>query len=84
MLVEIKGGGLGRKKKGVVEMAAALGEDDMGPASNHRPSAQILFDIPYATNTFVFLDEDPTLMKETEKGEPGSFLITDLGGLPGI
>ena len=83
LLVEIKGGAWAGKK-GVVEMAAALGEADMGTWLSsivHRHKS--CFNTPYATNTFVFLDEDPTLMKETEKDEPG-FLISDLGGLLGF
>ena len=65
-------------------MAAALGEADMGTWLSsivHRHKS--CFNTPYATNTFVFLDEDPTLMKETEKDEPG-FLISDFGGLLGF
>ncbi len=83
LLVKIKDGAWAGKK-GVVEMAAALGEVDMGtwlsPIVHRHKSC---FNTPYATNTFVFLDEDPALMKETEKGEPG-FLISDLGGLLGF
>ncbi|MBI5603808.1 MAG: hypothetical protein HY879_10665 [Deltaproteobacteria bacterium] len=83
LLNRIKGGACAGKK-GVVEMATALGEDDMGAWLSpivHRHKA--CFNTPYATNTFLFLDEDPSLMKETEKTDPG-FLITDLGGLLGF
>jgi aldehyde:ferredoxin oxidoreductase len=41
------------------------------------------FNTPLPTNTFVFLDEDPKLLKESEKEETG-FLITDVYGLLGF
>lgn len=82
-LEQIKGGAWAGKK-GMVEMASALGEPEMetwlSPIVHRHKSC---FNTPYATNTFVFLDEAPALMKETEKGEPG-FLISDLGGLLGF
>ena len=71
-------------KKGIAEIAAALGETDvpewLAPIT-HRHRA--CFNTPYATNTFVYLDEDPRMLQETEEAEPG-FLITDLYGLLGF
>ncbi len=71
-------------KQGIADLLIALGEGDakewLGPLVHRHKSC---FNTPYATNTFVFIDEDPTLMKETEKEEPG-FLITDLYGLLGF
>jgi aldehyde:ferredoxin oxidoreductase len=83
LLDQIKGGAWAGKK-GVVEMLAALGEEDgqtwLSPIVHRHKSC---FNTPYATNTFVFLDEDPKLMKETDKTDPG-FLISDVGGLLGF
>jgi aldehyde:ferredoxin oxidoreductase len=71
-------------KQGIGDMLAALGEGDakewLGPLVHRHRSC---FNTPYASNTFVFIDEDPGLMKETEKEEPG-FLLTDLYGLLGF
>jgi aldehyde:ferredoxin oxidoreductase len=68
-------------KKGIAEIAVAIGEGDvpkwLAPLVHRHLSC---FNTPFPTNTFVFLDEDPKLLKETEKKEPG-FLITDLYGL---
>lgn len=71
-------------KKGIAQIAAALGEEDMGDWIEplvHRHMA--CFNTPFPTNTFVFLDEDPGLLKETEVEEPG-FLLTDIYGLLGF
>jgi len=71
-------------KKGIAEIAVAIGEGDvpkwLAPLVHRHLSC---FNTPFPTNTFVFLDEDPKLLKETEKKEPG-FLITDLYGLLGF
>jgi aldehyde:ferredoxin oxidoreductase len=71
-------------KKGISEIAVAIGEEDvlkwLAPLVHRHLSC---FNTPFPTNTFVFLDEDPKLLKETEKKEPG-FLITDLYGLLGF
>jgi len=71
-------------KKGIEEIPAAVGEEDVqkwvSPIVHRRLSC---FNTPFPTNTFVFLDEDPKLLKETEKKEPG-FLITDIFGLLGF
>ena len=83
LLTEIKKGPWAGKK-GIAEIAAALGETDvpewLAPIT-HRHRA--CFNTPYATNTFVYLDEDPRMLQETEEAEPG-FLITDLYGLLGF
>ena len=71
-------------KKGIPELSVAIGEEDiqnwLGPLVHRHPSC---FNTPFSTNTFVFLDEDPKLLKESEKEEPG-FLITDIYGLLGF
>lgn len=71
-------------KKGMAEILSFLGEKDcpewLQPIT-HRHKA--CFNTPYATSTFVFLDEDPQLMKESSVDEPG-FLLTDLTGLLGF
>jgi aldehyde:ferredoxin oxidoreductase len=71
-------------KKGIEEIPAVIGEEDvqkwLGPIVHRHLSC---FNTPFPTNTFVFLDEDPKLFKETEKKEPG-FLITDIQGLLGF
>jgi aldehyde:ferredoxin oxidoreductase len=71
-------------KKGIEEIPTAIGEEDirkwLAPLVHRHQSC---FNTPYPTNTFVFLDEDPNLLKESEKKEPG-FLITDVYGLLGF
>jgi len=71
-------------KKGIEEIPVAIGEEDirkwLGPLVHRHQSC---FNTPFSTNTFVFLDEDPKLLKESEKEEPG-FLITDVYGLLGF
>jgi aldehyde:ferredoxin oxidoreductase len=71
-------------KKGIEEIPAAIGEEDiqkwLAPLVHRHQSC---FNTPFPTNTFVFLDEDPKLLKESEKEEPG-FLITDVYGLLGF
>jgi aldehyde:ferredoxin oxidoreductase len=71
-------------KKGIAEIPVAIGEEDirkwLDPLVHRHPSC---FNTPFPTNTFVFLDEDPKLLKESEKKEPG-FLITDVYGLLGF
>jgi aldehyde:ferredoxin oxidoreductase len=64
--------------RGIAAMPAALGEEDIGgwlQPLTHKHMA--CFNTPVPTNTFVFLDEDPTLLKETTVQEPG-FLLTDI------
>jgi aldehyde:ferredoxin oxidoreductase len=72
------------EKRGVTEIPVATGEEDirkwLAPLVHRHQSC---FNTPFPTNTFVFLDEDPGLLKESEKKEPG-FLVTDLYGLLGF
>ncbi len=76
--------GASADKKGIAEIAVAIGEEDirkwLAPLVHRHQSC---FNTPFPTNTFVFLDEDPGLLKESEKKEPG-FLVTDLYGLLGF
>jgi aldehyde:ferredoxin oxidoreductase len=71
-------------KKGIGDICTAIGEEDikawLAPIV-HRHSA--CYNTPYATNTFVFLDEDAQKLTEPEISEPG-FLITDIFGLIGF
>jgi aldehyde:ferredoxin oxidoreductase len=64
--------------QGIAAAAATLGEEDLsewlGPIT-HRHMA--CFNTPVATNTFIFMDEDPALLKESSVAEPG-FLLTDI------
>jgi len=67
--------------KGIATMAAAMGEADIEgwlKPLTHKHMA--CFNTPVPTNTFVFLDEDPALLKETSVAEPG-FLLTDISPL---
>lgn len=83
LLSEIKKGPWAGKK-GIPDLAAALGEEGVAgwldPITHRHKSC---FNTPFATNTFVFLDEDPRLFQEPEGGEPG-FLINDVYGLLGL
>jgi len=69
------------EKQGIAAAAAALGEADLsdwlGPLT-HRHMA--CFNTPVATNTFIFTDEDPSLLKESAVVEPG-VLLTDISPL---
>lgn len=71
-------------KKGIAEIGVAIGEEDVpkwiAPLVHRHVSC---FNTPFPSNTFVFLDEDPGLLKESEKNEPG-FLVTDIDGLLGF
>ncbi len=68
-------------KKGIAEIASAMGESDvkewLAPIV-HRHSADYF--TPYATNTAVFLDEDPKRVEESKVAEPG-VLISDVPAL---
>jgi aldehyde:ferredoxin oxidoreductase len=83
LLLTLKAGAFAGKK-GIAEISAATGEEDiqkwLGPLVHRHQSC---FNTPFPTNTFVFLDEDPKLLKESEKQEPG-FLLTDVYGLLGF
>ena len=71
-------------KKGIADMSVALGDEDLtdwlAPIT-HRHSAD--FFTPYATNTALFLDEDPGLVEESKVDEPG-VLVSDLFALVGL
>ncbi len=71
-------------KKGIGQILIALGEEDMetwlAPIVHRHKSC---FNTPYATNTFVFLDDDPKLMKEPERADPG-VLLSGIEGLLGL
>jgi aldehyde:ferredoxin oxidoreductase len=77
-------GGAWSGKKGIADLLAAAGDDDfpgwLAPIIHRHKSC---FNTPYATNTFVFLDEDPKRMTEPETPEPG-FLLTSMPGLSGF
>lgn len=68
-------------KKGIAEIASALGEAGitawLAPIV-HRHSADYF--TPYATNTSVFLDDDPKRLEESKVAEPG-VLISDVPAL---
>jgi len=66
------------EKKGIAPILEALGHEGvaqwMGPVT-HRHSADYF--TPYATNTALFLDEDPGLLKESDNDEPG-VIVSDI------
>jgi aldehyde:ferredoxin oxidoreductase len=67
--------------RGIAAAAAHLGAEDIGEwlePLTHKHMA--CFNTPVATNTFVFMDEDPALLKESAVPEPG-FLLTDISPL---
>ncbi len=69
------------KGQGIAATAASLGEEDLSDwlaPLTHRHMA--CFNTPVATNTFIFTDEDPAVLKETDVPEPG-FLLTDISPL---
>ncbi len=77
LLGELKSGGWAGKK-GLMDLAAGLGEADFAAwlaplAHRHRAG----FNTPFAANTFVFLEGDPKELKEPAAPEPG-VLLTDL------
>ncbi|MBA4392190.1 MAG: hypothetical protein C0407_01425 [Desulfobacca sp.] len=83
LLTLIKGGAWAAQK-GMGDVLTALGETDMdswlSPVIHRHKSC---FNTPFATNTFIYLDEDPKLLKETEKPDPG-MLLTDYRALSGF
>ncbi|NOX33019.1 MAG: hypothetical protein GXP56_04685 [Deltaproteobacteria bacterium] len=71
-------------KKGLAPILTALGEegvDEWIDPVTHRHSADYF--TPYASNTALFLDEDPGLLEESKKEEPG-VLVSDLYALLGF
>jgi len=80
LLSAVKSGGAA-KIRGIAAMASALGATDLDEwlkPLTHKHMA--CFNTPCPTNTFVFTDEDPSLLKETTAAEPG-FLLTDISSL---
>lgn len=71
-------------KQGIADICTAIGQSGvqewLAPIV-HRHSA--CYNMPYPNNTFVYLDEDPQKVSETDIPEPG-FLITDIFGLLGF
>lgn len=82
LLFEVKKGPCAGKR-GIGDISAALGEDIQKWLEPIVHSHRSCFNTPYPTNTFVFLDEEPKRLEESEKSEPG-FLITDLYPLLGF
>ncbi len=69
------------EEMGVEYLCARLGYEDVVDWLKpivHRHIA--CYNTPFATNTFVFLDEDPSLVTESSKEEPG-FLISDVNAI---
>ena len=72
------------EKKGLANILTALGEEGIEEWIDpviHRHSADYF--TPYATNTALFLDEDPGLLEESKKDEPG-VLVSDIYALLGF
>jgi aldehyde:ferredoxin oxidoreductase len=72
------------EKKGIAQILTALGEEGVSEwiePVTHRHSADYF--TPYATNTSLFLDEDPGLLEESKKDEPG-VLVSDIYALVGF
>lgn len=71
-------------KKGIAQILAALGQEDvsdwLAPVI-HRHSADYF--TPYASNTALFLDEDPALVEESKQNEPG-VLVSDIFALSSL
>lgn len=72
------------EKKGIAQILTALGEEGIEEwiePVTHRHSADYF--TPYASNTALFLDEDPGLLEESKKVEPG-VLVSDIYALLGF
>ncbi|MCD4678287.1 MAG: hypothetical protein K8S18_20185 [Desulfobacula sp.] len=72
------------EKKGLGQILTALGEESVSDwidPVTHRHSADYF--TPYASNTALFLDEDPGLLEESKKEEPG-VLVSDIYALLGF
>ncbi len=72
------------EKKGIAQILSALGKEGVSEwidPITHRHSADYF--TPYASNTALFLDEDPGLLEESKKDEPG-VLISDIYALLGF
>ncbi len=71
-------------KTGIQDIFSAMGENDATEwilPLVHRNSA--CYNTPYATNTFLYLSEDPKTLTEPDEPEPG-FLVTDPCALLGF
>lgn len=83
MLEDLKGTAFAGKQ-GITDICAALGENTVqgwiAPLI-HRHSA--CYNMPYPSNTFLYIDEDPQRQSETEVAEPG-VLITDPSALMAV
>lgn len=83
MLEDLKEAALAGKH-GIGDICAAMGQSGvqewLAPIV-HRHSA--CYNTPYPTNTFVYLDENPQQLAETDVAEPG-FLVSDSFGLLGF
>jgi len=69
------------EKKGIAPILTALGEEGVEDWLNpviHRNTADYF--TPYATNTALFLEEDPGLLEESKLAEPG-VLVSDIFAL---
>ncbi len=68
-------------QKGIASILTALGEEDISEwidPITHRHSADYF--TPFASNTALFLDEDPALLEESKQEEPG-ILVADIYAL---
>ncbi len=72
--------GAWKGKAGLVDILSSIGEKDeadwIAPLV-HRNSSS--YNVPYAGNTFLYLDEDPSLLKEPQGAEPGLLLTSPYG-----
>ncbi|RJR23392.1 MAG: hypothetical protein C4582_05475 [Desulfobacteraceae bacterium] len=67
-------------RSGLYDLLVSLGKNDVADwvaPLVHRNSAS--YNVPYAGNTFVYLDEDPSLLKEPQGAEPGLLLTSPYG-----
>lgn len=66
-----------RAKTGIADILTEMGRQDvadwMAPIV-HRNSSS--YNVPYPYNTFIYLDEDPALLKEPEGVEPGIMITS--------
>lgn len=74
LLSEVKAGAW-QGKAGIVDLFSAMGRDDaakwIAPLI-HRNSSS--YNVPYPANSFAYLEEDPSLLKEPQSQEPGVLL----------
>lgn len=71
-------------KNGLTDILSAMGEEDTLEWISPLVHSHIAcYNTPFATNTFVFLDEEPKQIKETAQSEPG-LMLTDVFALLGL